>query len=368
MARVWQARAARLHRGVRARERGGRRGQGAVTPRNSGGGHAVRVTAIILAGTFVWREDAFDGLWPRVLLPVANAPLVSYTLDWLRRAAVTSATICVNDLAGLVVRHLGDGSEQGFDLQYYVDCIPRGPAGCARDAGSLRLADAYVVVEGAVIPRMDLQALLSAHAESRADATVTVTDCDSAREYHARGGNPAGVYVLTREALDQVGATSYQDIKETLLVRLIRRGQPVMAYPTAEVSPRVSELRSYVDVQGWVLDELQSTLAAPREYKWRRGACLHRSARVAESARWFGPVMIGPAAVVEEHAVLVGPTVLGRACHVGRASVVEQSVMWDGSAVGSRAKVDGCVLPAGVAIDPGAVAMASICHATPAGH
>ena len=85
--------------------------------------------AIILGGRHVWNEDAFAALGPRLLLPVANAPLVHYTLAWLRDGGVSRATLCTNRAVSLLHAFLGAGQEHACELYYCVDRLPRGPAG-----------------------------------------------------------------------------------------------------------------------------------------------------------------------------------------------------------------------------------------------
>ena len=55
-----------------------------------------KVKGIVLAGTYQWGETAFESLLPRPLVPVAQVPLISYTLEWLRDGGVMDATICAN--------------------------------------------------------------------------------------------------------------------------------------------------------------------------------------------------------------------------------------------------------------------------------
>ena len=70
---------------------------------------------------------------------------------------------------------MGPGEGLGVRLDYYEDVMPRGPAGCLRDAALRSDADIFVVVDGTVVTQVDLEAVLQAHAGMEADLTVVVS-------------------------------------------------------------------------------------------------------------------------------------------------------------------------------------------------
>src|SRR5262245_32337335 len=96
--------------------------------------HSRAVRGAILAGTHSWGGTAFERAAPRPLLPIAQAPLISYAARWLRDEGVAAATVCANSSSRAVRAVLGDGSALGLRLDYYEDWVPRGAAGSARDA------------------------------------------------------------------------------------------------------------------------------------------------------------------------------------------------------------------------------------------
>ena len=95
----------------------------------------------------------------RPLLPVGGQPLLTHALDWIRSAGIRAATICGNSDTGRIRSCLGDGNVWGVDLDYSEDVMPRGPAGCVRDAAMDSDAAEVVVVDGTIVPRVDLKAL-----------------------------------------------------------------------------------------------------------------------------------------------------------------------------------------------------------------
>jgi NDP-sugar pyrophosphorylase family protein len=310
-----------------------------------------RRVAIILAGTHVWNEDSFESLCPRVVVPIANAPLLSYTLAWLRDGGVRGVVICANEGLELFRRWLRDGGYDGCDVRYFVDAVPRGPAGCCRDAAQVHPADEYLVIEGSVIPRIDLAALLAFHEGTGASATVVIErhDGDDSTDPH-----PAGIYVLSRAALLATPSTGFQDLKEMLIPRLHSGQRGVRSYESQSSSPRVvGGVGSYFAVQEWALARLAAGELICGDYRGHRGLWCHTTACVSRDVRAVGPVMVGPATVVSDGAILVGPTVIGEGCIVGENSVIAQSILWERCLLSSGVRLERCVLASGAALARG---------------
>ena len=310
------------------------------------------VAGIILGGAHVWQEDAARLLEPRLLLPVANVPLVRYTLGWLKRGGIRDVVICVNEAARVLRQQLGDGDEGGLRLHYYVDRMPRGPGGCLRDAGELVDAEDYVVVEGSILPTVDLAALLTAHREAGVLATLAVQDGDHGAGPAPLGhvGSPMGVHVFAQAALEHVSPGSYQDIKETLLQRLLRGSRAVAVFPTSEPSPRISDLATYLAVQAWALERARHAGERHAEYTWNGDTALHPTARLSASARVVGPAMVGAGTRIADRTLLVGPVVVGRECLLADGVLVTNSVIWDRAELESGSRVDGCLVAAGATV------------------
>jgi NDP-sugar pyrophosphorylase family protein len=300
------------------------------------------LSAVVLAGTHHWSRSSFEQLAPRPLLPVALAPLISYSLRWLRRGGVRRATICTNGDTRAVQAVLGDGSDLEMELRYYRDATPRGAAGCVRDAGLRAGSASLVVADGTAIPTVDLPALLAAHRASGAAATAVVHQPRSS----TAPPTPGGVYVFERRALDHVTESGFQDIKEHLIPRLHRSGQRVWAHPGDGVCPQVFDAQTYLAVNEWMVQRLAQA---------EGGVVLrHPSAWVEPGAHLVGPVQLGAGALVRSGATVIGPTSVGPGSTVGRDALVARSVMWSHCTVGEGALVHASVLGDGAVIGPAA--------------
>ncbi|HPF37083.1 MAG TPA: NDP-sugar synthase [Phycisphaerae bacterium] len=318
----------------------------------------THASGIILAGVHQWRASAFERWVPRTLVPIANRPLVAYPLSWLRDGGADGVRICANSDTQSLRSCLGAGADHGVDIEYYEDHMPRGPAGCVADATREIAGDHFLVVEGCVIPQsIDIDHLMRTHADSGAVLTVA-----------AIGGNdasrlaPAGVYVFSRKALEHVGESGYEDIKEMLIPRLHARGLSVQRYVLNEAPLRVTGANSCFLASRLILRQLFESDHVPAGYSLRNGAIVHESAIVSDDARIEGPSLIGPGARIEARATIVGPTTIGADCVVESDAIICRSILWDEVAIGAAAFIDRCILTHRSQVAPGQWSTGRIHH------
>lgn len=312
------------------------------------------IGGIVLAGTYQWTGSLFEGLRPRPLLPVGPKPIIDHVLDWLDAAGIRETTICANG-STLALRQYLDGSARlSPAIGYHEDVSPRGAAGCVKDAASNSSADAFIVSDGTSIPTVDVPALLAHHRRSQALITIVVHPRPS-KMFGQPQLHPTGTYVFEREVLDAIPATSFQDIKESLIPKMYREDRRVALFETAEVSPRVFNADSYLAANRWVVERMAAATVWHDLSPGRTGAAqliAHPSAWVDEGALIIGPVILGAGVRVHASATIVGPTVVGTGTSIGRGATLARSVTWNHCVVGDGALVDHCLLAEHAVVEP----------------
>jgi NDP-sugar pyrophosphorylase family protein len=267
--------------------------------------------------------------------------MICYPLHWLRSGGISEAVICANSGTSAVRQYLGDGSRMAMDFKYLEDEIPRGPAGCARDAARLSDASVFVVVEGALIPSLDLRALIESHRRSGAAVTV-VTEID--RRRHPAGAQrpclSGGIYVFEKRVLEHVSTRGYQDIKEGLLPSLYSRGERVLTHEVQGLSPRVLDYPTYAGVSRWLIGLALEQSAFLAHYRKIGDRLQHPDALVDPNARFIGPVIVGRNAEIGAGAFVVGPSTIGAYSKVASGALVCRSLIWEHVSVGAAAAVD----------------------------
>lgn len=314
-----------------------------------------QMAGVVLAGAHAWGGTPLERLLPRPLLPVADSPLIGYSLRALRDSGVREITICANSDTRSVLRTLGDGAAFDLQLAYFEDHDPRGPGGCIRDAVQWTDAEHVIVTEASVMPMFDFGPMVAAHRRTNAAVTVAVLPGAPPR--------PAGVYVFSRRAIEHIRPTGYQDIKERLLPRLAAAGELVQLCEFERVVPRVTDFPSYLRANEWVLEQLAAGALELPGYRRQGSAFVHALADV-RGAEVIGTALIGPYTMLGDGAVVVGPTVCGAGCEIGAGALVSESVVWDRVGIGARAEVNGAVVASGALIVEGARVTDAIVSAT----
>jgi NDP-sugar pyrophosphorylase family protein len=286
-------------------------------------------------------------------VPVAHRPLISYAIAWLRSGAVANVTVCGNRETRALEAHIGRHVPADVAWTYREDPMPRGAAGCLRDAADAHPCDAYLVTDATAVPgSVELEPLLQHHLASRAEVTVVVY---SEPTRHGTPGAviPVGIYVVNRSALESVPARGFFDIKEHLVPRLYEAGARVMVYETRRPVPRVLNAQSYLAVNAMAIESLLTAEAAPSGFVRRGEAIVHAQAAVAPDAVLAGPVLIGQGAQIRSRAVVIGPTSIGCDAVIDEGALVSRSAVWRRSKVEAGASLDLCILGDGALMTTG---------------
>jgi NDP-mannose synthase len=138
-------------------------------------------TAVLLAGGKGTRLKPFTMSIPKPLLPVGDVPIVEVVIRQLAAAGIKRIVITLGHLAPLFTAFLGDGERFGVRIEYCLEEEPLGTAGPLRLVPSL--GDVVLVMNGDVLTTLDYRALLKAHADSGAAATIAVSRRDVFVDY-----------------------------------------------------------------------------------------------------------------------------------------------------------------------------------------
>ncbi|GMU81579.1 MAG: hypothetical protein AMXMBFR47_14500 [Planctomycetota bacterium] len=311
------------------------------------------VAAIILAGQLTRGRSSLDSAGPRSLLTVGHARWLHLVIDQCVSAGVTSIGVCVTELPQRLAAELEPWVER-VDLRVLVDGVPRGSAGCCRDAVELFDADAFVVVEGSAHPRLPVAELLAHHRRGRAALTLAVSECGDGA-VHAGGvqATPVGVAVMSAECLRQVPDVGFQDLKEGLIPRALAEGRSGGTFRVERESPRIRDLETYLYSQRLLLED---TIGAGVGVFEAWGSAPRADSGVAgdwPGVEFIGPVLVGAGTRIGSGSILVGPCVIGPGCTLDEGVVVAGSVVREGCRVGSRSVVRNSLLLPGTALDSG---------------
>ena len=300
-------------------------------------------------------RSVFDGLLPRPLLPVVETPIVGYPLRWLAQGACRGATVCANSSARAVRGLLQGLIGPGLNIDFSEDWMPRGAAGCVRDA-AVRTERAHF------------------HRRGR-NHHPPVGHGSAGRHAPTLGGRP------DRGRPPQAGRRSRLVPQPERHLRLrpprprphrrpwfsghqggpdpraaCRRGADRLSRVPGPQPARLRRGRATSSVSRWAISRLAdpetSADMSTKGYHLREEAFVHASSHVSPHARLVGPLVVGPGATVEDHATIVGPAAIGRGSLVAQGAVVSRSVLWGDCRLGRESLVDGCLVADGALVPP----------------
>jgi NDP-sugar pyrophosphorylase family protein len=191
---------------------------------------------------------------PKVLLPVAERPLIEHQLSWLRSHGIQEVAINLYHLGVKIRDFLGNGSRYNMKVCYSSEETLLGTAGGVKRMEHF-LGDAFVVVYGDVLTNLDLSAMADFHQEKRAIATLAIFEAAKPWEVGVvdidRGGRilgfeekprsstlnrqsevlaSGGVYILDKQVLGHIPSQNFSDFAYDIFPRLIALGLPVYGY------------------------------------------------------------------------------------------------------------------------------------------
>jgi mannose-1-phosphate guanylyltransferase len=309
--------------------------------------------AIVLVGGEGTRLRPLTLDVPKPALTLVDRPFLAYMIEWLAGHGVTEVVLACGFLPDVLREALTDGEHAGARIRYVAEPEPRGTAGAIRFAADKLgddLDDHFLALNGDVLTDLHLTALLRAHDEHGARATIALHPVEDSSAYGlvrtgeggevlefaektgdaAPGEVNAGMYVLERSVLDLIPPGENVSIERDVFPRLVGEG-----------------------LYGLRLDGYWMDIGTPERYL--RSSWDILEGRVATRVEPTAPgLWVAPNATVAGDAVVGPRAVVGPDCHVGPGAEVRDAVLLDGCALGEGARVIGSILAPGVTVAPGA--------------
>jgi mannose-1-phosphate guanylyltransferase len=310
--------------------------------------------AIVLVGGEGTRLRPLTSDVPKPALTLVDRPFLAYMIEWLAGHGVDEVVLACGFLPDVLREALGDGARAGARIRYVVEPEPRGTAGAIRFAADELgegLDERFLALNGDVLTDLDLTALLRAHDECGARATIALHPVEDASAYGlVRTGEEGQVLEFTEKTGEpvpgEVNAGMY--MLERSVLGLIPPGENVSI--ERDVFPRLVGEGLY----GQRLDGYWMDIGTPERYL--RSSWDILEGRVATRVKPTAPGLLVAADAIVAPDAAVGPrAVVGPGCRVGPGAEVRDSVLLDGCAIGTGARVTGSILAPGVEMAPGAV-------------
>lgn len=317
--------------------------------------------ALILAGGDGLRMRPLTCTKPKAMLPVCGSPVISYTLDALKRQGFKSVLIAADRLSNVLTDHL-DGSP-GVD--FIISSSPEGTCRALSRAAEFCNGEDMVVISGSLLFDTDLSAAAAAHSEAGADITVVTVKTDRPAEYAAvvteKGfvtdiiPDPSrescisdlaasGIFIISpKAAKNGFGG----DILTELIPETVKRGGKVLSFTAEGTFAGINIPEDLFAAARAVFEgKIPAVKGTESNFVRKRGERPELDISV--------PVYAAGSADAAPHTVIGRGTVIGENVTVCRGAKLNGAIVMDGAFIGERVTVNGGIIGTGARLLSGA--------------
>ena len=199
----------------------------------------------LMAGGFGTRLKPLTDNCPKPLLKVGDKPILETVLLSFIKSGFHDFYISTHYLPEMIQEYFGDGSKWGITINYIYEEQPLGTGGALGLLPKTLPELPVIMMNGDVLTKVDLKALLAFHNKNNANATMCVREYEYQVPFGvivSEGKNiksmvekpiqrfhvNAGIYVVGREIVDSVKENEIVDMP-TLLERFLDKN--ILKYP-----------------------------------------------------------------------------------------------------------------------------------------
>ena len=307
------------------------------------------------------------------LIPLANKPVIYYTLESLREAGIVDIGVVVSpNVEEEFQSALGDGGAWGIKIEYLLQRQPKGLAhavSCARDYVG---QEPFLVYLGDNLLQYGVKEPVQRFSQSQAQATLLLTEVEDPRSFgvarlNARGDKIIklsekprrpqsklaiiGVYLFDRrifEAIEQISPSERGELEITdAIQRLIDQGYRVTPQLLQGWWKDVGRPEDMLDANRLLLEGLQTVIRSPLGPEVLvKGRVEIAEEVLIERSELRGPLIIGRGAQIRDS--FVGPfTALAENVRLDK-SEIEYSIVMEGAQIEQVGRIDHSLIGRGV--------------------
>lgn len=288
---------------------------------------------------------------PKVMLPLANRPMMEHLVLAAREAGISDFVFVVGYGEREIRRHFGDGSSLDINIDYAPQRHQHGTADAVRAARDL-VGDQFLVMNGdMILKREDIAGLSQKPAPCMSTCTtdhpqdfgVVLEEGGMIISLEEKSQQPqsnlinAGAYLFSSDIfslIDQVQQSPRGELELT----------DALAELIAQKRLHSHTLSSWMDV-GYPWDMLDANVTlmggldsvckgTVEKDVYLNGTVIVDEGSVIKSGTYIeGPCIIGKNCRIGPHAFIRGATSIGDDCHVGHCTEIKNSIIMSGTKI-----------------------------------
>ncbi|QLG87797.1 NDP-sugar synthase [Chitinibacter bivalviorum] len=350
--------------------------------------------ALILAAGKGTRLMPLSRDCPKPMLPILDKPVLECLIEHLASQGVDQIIINTSYLAPEIENYFSSGRRWGVELAFSYEGYeedgqlhdePLGSAGTIRriQQHSAFFDDTFIVMCGDALLDLDLRALVAAHHQTGALATLAlmrvpknkvsqygVAVLDDLGRIMSFQEKPkpeealsdlinTGVYVFEPNIIKYIPEHTPYDLGSEVFPALARDGQAIYGVEMDFDWIDIGRVSDYYSVQMRAIAGELATVTRPGK-EILPGVFVGANTRFdPRRCHIEGPMVIADSVTIEDGATLIGPLYIGRGSIIERNAMIKHSLIFDYTRVGAQASLSNmlvsgrwCALPDGFTIDP----------------
>ena len=305
--------------------------------------------AIILAAGEGNRMRPLTYTRPKVMLPLANKPILEHLLIEVKEAGVRELVFIVGYHDEQVRHYFGNGDKWGVSIEYCTQMKQLGTADALKMAEGLVDGNFLIINGDVIVNRKGINSLTGMNGntlsvievkdprdlgvvELREDKVVHIYEKVKKPPFHMVN---AGLYLFTPEIFDAISQTAESprgeyEITDSLQL-IIDKGHPI----------------SYQKINYW-LDLSYPWDLLPANESLLAGIEPQNQGEVEEGVVMKGKVSIGKNTIVRSGSYIIGPVMIGQDCDIGPNCYIRPSTsIGDNCHIGSAVEVKNSIIMRG---------------------
>jgi len=142
-----------------------------------------KMQAVIIAGGKGTRLAPLTYNNCKPMLPLVDRPFLAWMVERCRKIGITDILMNVHYQGHQVQEYFGDGSRFGVQIRYIEEKEPLDTAGAMKLAEPYFTGESLVVFNADILTDLDLQALIEAHQQLQAKATLALSRVENPTAY-----------------------------------------------------------------------------------------------------------------------------------------------------------------------------------------
>ncbi|MEN6384936.1 MAG: archaeosortase/exosortase family protein [Phycisphaerales bacterium] len=280
------------------------------------------ITAIALAANTDFGRCKLASRIPPALWPIQDETAINRLLGKLTNLPISKFVICCNGNKTIFQQSMKNPEKA--ELLFIDEKMPFGTAGCIREAIKISSDDIIIAIPSQMVEAPDLSEAIKTHKDCKAVLSIVSGKNKNSKSY-------AQIFIANREISKYIPEKGYFDIKENLIPALVRNNKKIIAQTLPVNLYSFRNHNQYLEVMSEFLAENNLDVL------------ISENAKVSATAKICGPAVIMDNSEIGDNAIIIGPAIIGRNVKVNEGSLIEQSILWDGTNINKECFINNCV-------------------------